>query len=506
MWEELLKIAMLGTDQTDLPIPLLAELQALGIDINEPPEKILAQGLAYYRMLQKGAANIPVYEGAFPKAIEEGETTVCSPKSSRHLRLILDGTFEAALPEFITLLNNHKRSLPPESLPALLNRCIKDKELWVKIRLAIGNTGQWLIQQNPDWQVLAPLADPKNWLMAEKEERQNILKHWRRTAPSLAIEALEKIWEDLTHTDKTAYLKTFQVGLSLADEDFLEKCLDDGRKPVRQQAVELLSQLPDSLLQQRLFEVAVEIFQYDGNHFQLILPKELSKKISRDGIEKQTKDYLRANRQLGWFLQIIERIPPHRWEQNFEEEPEKIITLAKAADKTKNFIRALARAALLHKDTAWLSAITHHWSIEQEEMEWTSSLGKKVLAGLSDQSANILAIRYLERNEHMLDERSLASQLLLLGGHAWEDRLTLLIVKGFQNWMTGAQNMYGNLWHYKNILSVAAYRCSPDLRPKFQTGWYTSSRIWGLWEADVENFMRVLLFRKEMQTALEEGK
>lgn len=503
IWDELLKVAMLGTDQTDLSIELLAELEVLGLDISEPPEEILAKGLAYYRALQKTSAELPRFEGAFPEDIKEDEARVCSPKSSRHLRLILDGTFEGALPEFIALLNVHKRSLPPESLPALLDRCVKDRDLWQKIEPAVGKVGHWLIRQNPNWQLLSPRVDPKRWPEAGKEDRRLILEEWRRTEPAAAVEVLEKSWEDLDHTEKASFLKTFQVGLSLNDELFLEQCLDDGRKPVRQQAAGLLTQLSDSRLQKRLFAVATEMISLKERHLTFLPPEQLSKELIRDGIEQKNQDYARSNQRLGWLLQIVERIPPRRWEKHFDLAPEELIALAKEADKTKNFVRALARAALLHDDKDWLGAIARFWSIEQEETMWTSTLGKEVLAGLTAATANTIAIRHLERNENLVDERSLAGQLLSLGLHPWEDRLALLLVKGFQNWLAGARTMHWNLWHYKNLLSVAAYQCSPALIPKFQTGWYTSSRIWGLWEADVERFMRILSFRKEMRLEME---
>jgi hypothetical protein len=503
IWDELLKAAMLGTDQTDLSIELLAELETLGLDIKKPPEEILARGLAYYRALQKASAKLPRYEGDIPEKIEAEDTRVCSPKSSRHLRLILDGTFEGALPEFIALLNDRKRSLPPESLPALLDRCVKDRDLWQKIEPAVGKVGRWLIRQNPNWQLLSPRVDPEKWPGAGKEERRLILEQWRRTEPAAAVQALEKCWEELDHAEKAAFLKTLQTGLSLNDEPFLEKCLDDGRKPVRRQAAELMVQLPDSQLQQRLFTAAAEMISLEERRLRLRPPEQLSKELIRSGIEQKNSDYARSNQRLGWLLQIAERIPPRRWERHFDLAPEELLALAKEADKTKNFLRALARAALLHADQDWLGAIARFWSIEQEETMWTSTLGKQVLAGLSETAANTIVTRCLERNENLVDERSLAGQLLSLGLHSWEDRPALLLVKGFQNWLAGAQTMHWNLWHYKNLLTVAAYRCSPDLIPKFQTGWHTSSRIWGLWEADVERFMRILYFRKEMREEMQ---
>lgn len=503
MWTELVKVAILGTDRTEIPAAVLAELQSVGIDINESPDLVLARGLAYFRMLTKAAGELPVYEGELPAFIEEAEGIgLCSPKSGRHLRLILDGTFPAALPEFIALLLERKKALPPESVPALLDRCINDADLWGQLQPALGQLGHWLIGQNPAWEHLAPRVDPAEWPEAGMGKRRLILAHWRRQEPTRAMEVLESIWPDLDYKDRAACLRELRTGLSAQDELFLESGLDDGRKPVRREAAALLAQLPDSALQERLFTAATEMLEYDGRHLTIHPPSELSKALQRDGIEKKNTDYPRANRQLSWFFQLIERIPPQRWAQHWERSPADIVQLVGEADRNRNFVRALARASLLHDDKDWLDAVATHWSLEQDEISWSSELGKAVLTGLSAHAVNRLAIRYLERNEHLIDERSLANQLLALGVHAWEDRLALLLVKGFQNWLAGGQSVYRNMWYYKRLLAVAAYHCSPDLIPKFKTGWYTQSRLWGMWEADVEEFMRVLYFRREMRGAM----
>lgn len=503
MWKDLVKVAILGTDRTDLPVSLLAELQVAGIDTNESPEVILAEGLAYHYLLAKGARNLPVFEGEVPSVVEEESTFVCHPKSSRHLRLILDGTFADALPEFIRLLKEHKKSFPPESLPDLLDRCVAKADLWNELQPAIGARGRWLIRQNPDWRSLFPETSEAAWEKADVKDRPGILKQWRRSKPREALQQLEKIWDDLDYTQKAVYLKTMYDGLADTDEAFLERGLDEGRKPVRQEAVQLLSLLQNSDLQKRLFGMASQYLKIENGRLEAHPPAELTKAAIRNGIEKNTKDYPRSSQGLGWLLQMIERIPPSRWEKHFEIEPEAFLKMAKQLDKNKNFIRALSKAAILHQDTSWLTAVARHWSTEQDEIMWKSALGKQVLKNLPPSTANALAIHELERNENLLDEHGLAHQILTLGAHPWEDRLALLLIKGFQNWLAGTSAFSWNKEHYRRLFWIASYRCAPELIPKFKIGWHTQSRIWNAWQNDVEQFMRVLLFRREMKSALQ---
>jgi hypothetical protein len=504
MWNKLLKVALLGTDRTELDLSLLAELEANGIDTSQVPEKVLADALAYHGILHKTAAHLKEFTGSLPPPVKEDVSSVCSPKSSRHLRLILDGDFGFALAEFIENLQITQKSLPPESLPALFDRCLTEPDLWSRIEGAIGSRGHWLLQQNPAWSPLYPQVDPDTWPQAESEERLIIIRELRKRDPKRAIPLLENIWSEIEHREKAAFLKLLQTGLSNEDENFLEKCLDDGRKPVRKQAAALLCQIPDSALSIRLFEEAEKMLQYEQGKLKIEPPTKLAKSLQRDGIETKSREYTRASQADIWFLQMVERIPPALWAKQYEIEVSDFITLAKRADKTKNFMKSLAQAALLHQDSDWLTALVQNWAIEQDERMWNSSLGKEVLTALPETAANRIAIQYLERNEYLLDEHSLANQLLFLGVHAWEDRLALLLIKGFQNWIANASSFFGNMWHYKRLLKVAAFRSNPELILKFQSGWHPQSRIWGIWEKDIEHFMRSLHFRKEMIGELRE--
>ena len=50
------------------------------------------------------------------------------------------------------------------------------------------------------------------------------------------------------------FLKILKIGLSDMDEVFLEECLDFSRKEIREQAAKLLSLLPNSQLQKRIWD------------------------------------------------------------------------------------------------------------------------------------------------------------------------------------------------------------------------------------------------------------
>ncbi len=114
-----------------------------------------------------------------------------------------------------------------------------------------------------------------------------------------------------------------------------------------------------------------------------------------------------------------------------------------------------------------------------------------------------MAVQQLKHRQSSIEENSLLAQMLFLGAHEWENRLARLVLTGFQEWLSGARSYHWNLWHYKRILEVAAYRAQPGLLEAFRQGWDTRSPVWPHWEKDVERFLRTLAFRADLREELE---
>ena len=55
------------------------------------------------------------------------------------------------LPEFLRLVQQSNKSLPPEILPQLFDCTKKEDPNIALIKAVVGRSGNWLIHQNPKW-------------------------------------------------------------------------------------------------------------------------------------------------------------------------------------------------------------------------------------------------------------------------------------------------------------------------------------------------------------------
>jgi len=504
IWEELAKIALIGTERASLPAEVLENLARLGIDTDAEAPKVVLEGAALYHQLQRAGFPLPVYDGEKPPAPGEAGPVggLPSARAARHLQLILEGRFQYALPEYLHLLKQYGKRIPPEHLPALFDHAQRSPALWKAIEGLLGPFEYWLLRQNPGWASLADEPGIEAWPDAKHEERLRMLRHVRRQRPEEAALLLESCWGESAYPEKQAFLKEMEPGLGPYDESFLEACLDDSRKEVRSEAALLLARLPGSALLERLFVRAQPLFNIEKNgSLTFSFPGEPDSQLKRDGIGAGKNPYS-GDKRAGRAFAILSRIPPKRWEGYFNRPTADALRLLAGSGQKKLLLDALANAAILHQDHRWIEAILRYWWRTDDGEAWAGAAGRLLMAHLPGPVFNDIALQHLKQNPGFIEEKSFIGQLLCLGAHNWEGSLARIVINGFQQWLSGARTYYWNLWQYKRILEVAAYRIGPDLLESFRAGWDDRSPVWHRWEREVERFLKVLAFRKDMREAL----
>ncbi len=281
-WDELVRRLLLGTDQ--LPAE---ELQTSDAPADEAPEshQQLLEMVGVTQILRQGARQLPTLNEALPSPAPEAALAPCSWRSVQHLQAILDGHHQPALPEFAQLLKKHQKQLPHETLPNLLEQCREQPELWQLIEPILGTRGRWLLQQHPHWSALLPsTAALESWPLATGKEQLALLTAYRREDPEAARQSLTDHWLELDHKAQGRILPALAEGLTSNDETFLDHCRLAKRKNVRSVAADLLASLPESSLQDRLWEHAQSCLVLKANKLELILPEDLPKATQEDGI------------------------------------------------------------------------------------------------------------------------------------------------------------------------------------------------------------------------------
>ena len=144
VWEELIKLALIGTDRGQLTELSKDSLETMGINIKNPSTQVVLEGAALYAQIRKVGLPLTTRKQPLPLPANIDTQIICSRKSSQHLTLIINGNYEKALPEFVKTLKESNKRLPEETLPIILEKCLTTNDLWTTIQSSVGTRGIWL--------------------------------------------------------------------------------------------------------------------------------------------------------------------------------------------------------------------------------------------------------------------------------------------------------------------------------------------------------------------------
>ncbi len=499
VWRELINTALLGTERRQLTPELRQALARQGLDAELPAAQLLLEGAAVFHQLKRGAGSLEVFQGNLPEPPAIQGTRPVDPRSAYHLQLILSGRYLPALEEYVAGISGQEKVLPPESLPALLDRCLDDDGLWQALRPIVGETGRWLVSLNTRWRSLFADPDPGRWAGGSREERQAQLLVLRRLQPAEGRKLLRDSWPALPFRDRAVLLDALRPGLSSDDEDFLEEALADRRKEVRRIAAELLLLVPGSRFSEHLYHWASAFI---GEDLAIALPSEPADEFVAVGLQEGPTPGTRISLRTGWLVQVLAYLAPARWEQQLGLTPLGILRLAAGHKDGQALISAWMEATLRFNDHRWMGALLALWQENGADDILQNKVARQLMEKMPDQLVNRFVINQLERKGPLVMENTLTGQLLLLGKHWWSDQLTLIIVKGFQSWLSESKVHSWGVWHYKQLLEIAAFRSKPGLLLSLRKGWDVGSPLWPRWEGEVDRFLDILRFRKEMREAI----
>lgn len=500
IWEELVKIALIGTDRAAIPAHLIKKIMDLGLDPNLTPEQLLLELAAWQAPRQKAGWQPPAFTGRVPPLTEPETGTICSPVSNRHLQKILSGEFALALPEFLREVEKNQKRLPPEHLPELIAQGKADAELWKQIEPLLGPRGKWLLRMNPLWSELSDNMPSIEWDSASSEQRLKLLRALRRQDPQQALVLVRSTWREDDLRSRIGILQNLSIGLSPDDEGFLESCLDDKRKEIRLHAAALLSAVESSAYVGRMFERAVASFRIKKKKKEKLsvnLPNSLDPSALRDGLGART-DNRPGGLKAGWLGQMMEAVPPGRWERHFDKTADEVFELFIRSDWAPTILQALVRAAQRYKNEKWIALLLRFWLNRGEQSRWQDFNGYPLLQLLTPKLFNQAAIAAFDAHPALPEEKAPLMELLKAGNFAWEDKLLAQWLRALQDWLSSAQSGYWEGFQYRIILQKAAYYCHPSHAKTIKRSFSAADRRWSGWEKQINQFVEILEFRNEM--------
>ncbi|MFJ8358841.1 DUF5691 domain-containing protein [Streptomyces sp. NPDC093984] len=377
-WEELVTVALLGTDRRTPPwLPPGPQAPAALLD------------LAAVETVRRRAGLRPAPAGPRPEPAAADLRPPLPPAAARRLALLLSdrpgtggggrrGTapdLMELLPQWLALANERGYAPPPQALPALLDAARARTDLRPAALTFAGPRALWLARMNPEWRFalrsvpgggsdLPPPQEPDRvrrlWQEGLFAERVALLTALRARHPALARDLLAGTWATERAEDRLMFLDSLRTGLQPADEPFLEQALSDRSRNVRATAAELLSALPDSALAGRMAARAAACVAVDPTQGESVIvveaPHECDPGMERDGVVP--KPPAGRGERSWWLGQLVEAAPLGTWPARLGgRTPEEIVALPVADDWRSELHAAWCRAAVRQRDAAWSRAL-----------------------------------------------------------------------------------------------------------------------------------------------------
>lgn len=479
-WSELMGAALLGTERQPAPAPAedgspLAEtLARAGGESAEGRLLRMAALAAPYRR----AGRLPARDDRpLPAPAASDGAPLCPPAAALHLVTMLRGEHGQALPEWLAAAARAGWIVPPEHLPVLLDAARGRGELRERLPAVLGARGRWLASLRREWGFAAGAVAEEGegedaavsdaWATGTTGARVELLKGARRRDPAGGRTLLESTWTTEPARERAALLAALETGLSLEDEPFLERALDDRSKEVRAAAALLLSGLDGSRLVERMTERALawvavtrggsgllaRVTGGGGPEFAVELPAACDREMARDGVDSRAVAGLGER---GWWLaQVLAAVPPHLWSERAGAPPERCVAALRKHELDRVLLSAWAAAAERHRDAAWAEALIPAWE------RWTGAAGAvlrvsvpALVSVLPPERAEAVALRLLEPRKE-LTASDAAAQVLPGVPAPWSAELTRALLRRIPRAEGGLP------WMLQALLQELATRMDP---------------------------------------------
>jgi len=516
MWQNIVKTALIGTQRGKLSESDKMALAEFGVKTDAEPAKIVLQAAALIGQMQRVGQELQRRKGGLPTASPAETLDFCSEKAAYNLALLLSSEeFAPALPEFLRHLENAQKIVPPEALPQVLNKCVVDDELWKAIQNAIGERGKWLALQHPQWKNLLVKPVFENWETGKKSERLALLVYLRKHKPAKATALIASTWAEDGFQDRQHFLDTLHVNLSENDEPFLESCLDDKRKEIREIAAFLLSKIKNSALINRLFAEALTFLNIPTRtikklKIEVIIPEYFKAEWKRDGIQEKSHQF-QVGQKANWLGQIIQKIPPSKWDKYFKLPPDETLDIFLRSEWSELLLQALINATgTFHSESSgWAEAILTFWMNKRNKNRFQNVSIQPLFKAVSKSLFNKMCLLELtpsnrdvanvsQTSGYIDDSEDVATLLMTYGDqYFWEDSLAKAFYFNLTNWLSQETRSWHG-WHYRTILKKMVFKCNPHLHQELIREIPNNSQVWSNWQKDFESFFTILQFRKEM--------
>lgn len=442
----------------------------------------------------------------------------CSRTATRLFRDMFEGPYRDVLPEALDCLKRAGLRLPASLLPQALEHAVGDVR--AGLLPVIGERGRWLSQFNPAWHWAAdafidesgmPADAEIRWQEGRNTERLSLLRRFRAHDPAHARTLLEGVWRQEKADFRADAIQILEVHRSSDDEPFLEAARDDRAQDVRQHAARLLACLPDSAFVRRIIDRADAVLREvdAAGNLIVIVPEELDPAWQRDGIHAKPPPYL--GERAWWLEQLLALVPPSHWARRFACTPNELVAIA-ARDTAWGFttIKGWARAAAIHRDTAWATPLANWMALDPagtESKPAELALCADLIAMMPEEEAGQLISMLLSSPPGAMVDRWYTLINLLPG--RWSEAVSLAYLHATREYF-GAKEEVGESWTDRHVIANWLYTLVERAAIRIPSSCFAealvplplpgrTSHYVRQWEQSIQTFTETIRFRQRIR-------
>ncbi|MTD17426.1 hypothetical protein GIS00_26185 [Nakamurella sp. YIM 132087] len=307
---DLAVVAALGLDHRHWEISPPATAPGTDGLLSDDPATALLEAAVLADIAARAGAVLATVPVPTAPVRDPGEWPEWSTTASAALMAVL-GRSPGLLADLLRAAARAGFRAPAPLLPDLLDGVLRRAEPARAVLAVLGSTGRRLLPRDPAWAALHIAAsvdlDADNlWHTGSRDERRAHLMALRRHDPARARELLAAGWPAETAPDRSMWLDVLRIGLSGADEEFLEAALDDRSAAVRAGAAGLLGTMPGSRYVARAIGRAGSMIELGSDRLQVLAAGPPDDALFRDGVAV-------GGIRGGGITSLLAAVPPSHW-------------------------------------------------------------------------------------------------------------------------------------------------------------------------------------------------
>lgn len=510
-WKDIVTAAVVGTDQQDFVVTrvddqlgsLLSQLE------RSDREERLLNAASIVTLFRRAGIMTALDAIELLEVSAEEESNRVNRQAGQHLKLMLEGQFRSVLPEWLRAVASVRARVPEEHLPSLLDEGSRERSLRELIAEVCGRRGEWLVQQNPDWNYLTVGDDKEVWDTGNREQRLSLLGELRKSDPAKARELLAGSFAQEAAKDRATFIEKFSIGIADDDEEFLNQALQDRSGDVRRAARVTLASLANSRFTKRIKDLISQVVNFKKPligkaRVEVSLPDETLDWLKHHEVEidNPPRTISQSLGPKGWYLkELVALTPVNHWVELWKKSPREIVNAALEGEWATAFSEGLVRSVQRDRDPDWIEALIAHWLNDSKpEVTYTSPLELSRFLPIARLEALIFSL--MKAASKGLNDTHPVLQVLLAHPGQWSDELSRIVIASIKIRIPRIQKDETIDWQTRSALKKFAHHISPALFDELSVGWPMDSEAWSAWTKAVDEFQSVLAFRRDIYNAI----